>query len=288
MAPDGVVWVAGSTSIASFDGTEWTIYESAHGLPVESPSITDITAGPGGVWVATGGGVLGWNGTAWMMNGGSALDWAQALAMDPEGRVWAGTWRAGASVFDRTGWLSHDRAGSGLSSDDVAALAVDGQGRIWAGTSYGLDVLEDGTWRTYHMHDSGLLDDAVTAVAISGPGPVLPTPAEKSPGSLAGIALEGGAPLAGATVELCSEDVGWAPEGSTPCVGQPFSLQATTEPDGRFLFEGVPVGRYDIAVPSSSGDWESAVRTLGPSALRFAVQEGAETDVGRIEIAPPE
>ncbi len=287
VAPDDVVWVAGSTSIASFDGTEWTIYESGNGLPDESSTFVDIAAGPGAVWVASGGGVLGWNGTAWMTNSGFDLGWAQALAMDPDGRVWAGTWRAGASVFDRTGWLSYDRATSGLSSDDVAALAVDGQGRVWAGTSYGLDILEDGTWKAYHMHDSGLLDNDVSAVAVSGPGPALPATVEKSPGSLSGVALEGGAPLAGVTVELCTEDVGWAPEGSTPCIGQPFSLQATTGPDGRFLFEGVPVGRYDIAVPSGSGDWESAVSTLGTSSPPFAVQEGIETDVGSIDIAPP-
>jgi hypothetical protein len=287
VAPDGMVWVAGSASIASFDGTRWTIYESGNGLPGESAAFADIAAGPGGVWVANSDGVLGWNGAAWLTNSGFALAWAQALAIDPDGRVWAGTWRAGVSVFDRTGWLSYDRAGTGLSSDDVASMAVDGQGRVWAGTSYGLDVLEDGVWQSYHMHDSGLLDDDVTAVAVSGPGPALPATAEESPGSLSGVALEGAAPLAGVTVELCTEDVSWAPEGSTPCAAQPFSLQATTGPDGRFLFEEVPVGRYDIAIPAASGDWESAVRTLGISSPRFLVQEDAETDVGSIDIAPP-
>ena len=53
------------------------------------------------------------------------------------------------------------------------------------------------------------------------------------------------------------------------------------------MFEEVPVGRYDIAIPAASGDWESAVRTLGISSPRFLVQEDAETDVGSIDIAPP-
>lgn len=287
VAPDGLVWVASSDALASFDGTAWTALTADAGLPVVS-YIEDVVAGPEGLWVAHTGGVLGWNGSAWLTNGGDDLDYAQALALDDDGRTWAGTWRRGVSVFESIGWLNYDRERSGLSSDDVRSLAIDDQGRVWAGTAYGLDILEDGAWKAYNMHDSGLLDDTVTAVAVSGPGPSLPAPVERAPGSLSGIVLEGAAPLTGASAVLCTETTTWASEGSLPCADLPFSMQATTGPDGRFSFEGVPVGRYDVIIQASSGDWVSAVRTLGPLSDRFTVQEGAPTDVGSVDIAADE
>jgi ligand-binding sensor domain-containing protein len=283
VAPDGTAWFAATSSLASFDGTAWTAYTLGDGLAKEY-YFEDIAAGSGGVWAAHSGGVLGWNGKAWLTNGGDELTYAQTLTFDGEGDVWAGTWMRGASEFDDVGWRSYDRETSGLSSDNVTSLAVDDQGRVWAGTSYGLDVLANGAWTSYRMHDSGLPDDAVTAVAVSGSGPLLPMTAEKAPGSLSGVVLEGSAPLAGATVELCSETTTWASEGSTPCAGLPFSMQATTGPDGRFSFEGVPVGRYDVIINTSTGDWVSGAQTLGPLSARFAVQEGAATDVGSIDI----
>jgi ligand-binding sensor domain-containing protein len=282
---EGTAWLATTSSLASFDGTAWTAYTLGDGLS-EQYYFEDIAAGPAGVFAAHSDGVLGWDGSAWLSNGGDDLTYAQALAFAPDGSVWAGTWMRGASVFEDVGWRSYDRAGSGISSDDVTSLSVDDDGRVWAGTAYGLDVLADGAWANYHMHDSGLLDDVVTAVAVGGSGPVLPPTSEKAPGSLGGVLLEGGAPLAGTTVELCTETTTWASEGSTPCADLPFSMQATTGADGHFSFEAVPVGRYDVLVNASSGDWVSAVMALGALSERFAVQEGAATDIGSVDIAP--
>jgi hypothetical protein len=54
----------------------------------------------------------------------------------------------------------------------------------------------------------------------------------------------------------------------------------------RFSFEAVPVGRYDVLVHASSGDWVSTVMALGELSDRFAVEEGAATDLGSVDLAP--
>lgn len=287
VAPDGVVWVVTSNSVASFDGTIWTVYEEGNGLD-SNYYFEDIVAGPGGVWAAHSDGLLSWDGSEWLSYSSEDVSQAQTLAIDPEGNVWVGTWARGVSMFDGTGWIVYNRANSDLSSDNIRSLAVDGQGRIWAGTGYGLDVFDGDTWQAYHMHDSGLLDNEVYAVAVSGSGPTLPALVEKAPGSLSGAAVSGSQPVAGTTVELCTETIGFVVSGSSPCYDHPFSQQVTTGQDGGFSFADVPAGRYGLVIQGAAGDWIRLSDSVAVGDRKLLVEAGKETDLGEIDIAQTE
>lgn len=284
VAPDGVVWAVTPNSIAAFDGTDWTAYEEDAGLD-DRYSFSDIVAGPSGVWAAHSGGVLEWQEGSWLDHSSPDLSSVTSIALDRDGSVWVGTWSHGLSMFDGTGWLTFDRATDGLSSDSVRSVAADAQGRIWAGTDHGLDVYDGDTWETRYMHDSPLLDNQVVAIGVAGDGPVLGAAAPRAPGSLTGIAVEDGTPVADTTVELCTQYVRTPPDSdSTPCADNVLSLQTTTGADGRFTFTDVPVGRYAIAIQSSQLEWLDVTELATEAYHRALVPEGETLDIGTIDL----
>lgn len=94
-----------------------------------------------------------------------------AVAIAPDGAVWAGTRRSGASRFDGETWTAFtpDNSPLGLS---VVAIAVAPDGALWFG-SWGAGVSRwDGkAWTTY-THEDGLVDDLVSSLAVAGDGTV--------------------------------------------------------------------------------------------------------------------
>ena len=125
----------------------------------------------------------------------------------------------------------------------------------------------------------------MVSVGVAGDGPVLAASAPKAPGSLTGIAVEDGTPVAGTTVELCTQYVSTSPAtGTTPCAEQVFSLQTTTGSDGGFTFTDVPVGRYAIEVQSSQREWLDITELTTEGYQRPLVPEGGTLDVGTIDL----
>ncbi len=103
----------------------------------------------------------------------------RAMAVDPDGRVWAGT-EAGVARFDDGIWITYHTANSGLLHNLIRAMAVDHEGRLWLSTAGGISVLEGETWSSYTTAGSGLPDDPVLCITPlpaaldtrPGPGPV--------------------------------------------------------------------------------------------------------------------
>ena len=93
-------------------------------------------------WFGTwGGGLTRYDGTTWhtyTMEDGLAGNFILSLALDPEGRVWAGT-DTGASWFDGTKWHLINDA-DGLPDNNVFAMLFDKRGHRWFGTLQGLSV----------------------------------------------------------------------------------------------------------------------------------------------------
>ncbi len=87
-----------------------------------------------------------------------------SLAVDLEGRVWAGTWGGGLSQFDGETWRTLT-VKDGLPANHVFALEIDGQGRVWVGTSRGLAWLFDNRIETFG-HGDGLLSHAVFSIGF--------------------------------------------------------------------------------------------------------------------------
>ncbi len=87
-----------------------------------------------------------------------------SLAVDREGRVWAGTWGGGLSRFDGNVWKTYT-VQDGLPGNHVFALQADEAGNVWIGTSRGL-AKYDGTAFTRYGHEDGLYSNVVFSLAM--------------------------------------------------------------------------------------------------------------------------
>ncbi len=94
-----------------------------------------LPAGAAGVQVFTSG-------------NGLPSDWVTALAVAPDGKIWAGTGNAGIALLDPTsGRASAYRAKDGLPSDEVTSVALFG-GKVYVGTANGIGIFDGSRWET--------------------------------------------------------------------------------------------------------------------------------------------
>ena len=91
-------------------------------------------------------------------------DTVRALAVDAEGRLWAGT-EAGLARFADGDWTIHNAGDSWPANAVIRTMAVDHDDRIWIGTEGGAGVLDGDLWTRYTTANSGLLDNDVRCIA---------------------------------------------------------------------------------------------------------------------------
>ena len=141
----------------------------------------------GFLWFGTQGGLVRYDGYEFRVHRSNSADpatlagnYVRALLAASDGRLWAGTFSGGLSVFDpRTEQFErfqHDpRNPASLAYDRVEGLAEDRSGRIWIATTAGLDRLDPRTRRVEHFrHDSrdprSLAEDRVRGVLVDHRG----------------------------------------------------------------------------------------------------------------------
>jgi diguanylate cyclase (GGDEF)-like protein len=137
----------------------WRRYRHEEGNPRSLPD--DIVNflredARGDVWAGTNGGLARYDAPSdsfgLMQQAGSRVGSLSsrivyAMADDPSGGEWIGTFRSGLDYWDRaSGRIEHyaheGGRGDSLSDDMVTALGRDSEGRLWVGTNRGLDRLE--------------------------------------------------------------------------------------------------------------------------------------------------
>lgn len=276
---DGSVWAITNSSIARYNDGEWEVFEENNGISgaytMDALALTSDNLPV----VAHSSGVLLFDGTSWTSND-TAFYSLQGVLIDSQNRIWVGSFSDGVSVLTDGTWTTYNMD-SGLTSNNVHALATDAAGRIWVGTEWGLNVLDGETWSSYTMANSDLLDNSVHFLGVPGDGlAALPALVEKAPGTVIGVIENGRDPVADAQVELCAGTVGSIFYGASPCEDIPGSLITTTNAEGEFTFENVPVGRYNVTINGPDG-W---IYFIGADS-DVEVASGEETDLDDIDIS---
>ena len=92
------------------------------------------------------------------------------ILVDPQDRVWAGTWGGGAARWDGEKWTNFTTA-DGLAGNIVYSIAQDQTGALWFGTDHGLSRWDGQQWTRYG-HAEGLLGEHVYAIAVTPTGEI--------------------------------------------------------------------------------------------------------------------
>jgi hypothetical protein len=194
----------------------------------------------------------------------------RSVAEAPNGDLWLAT-SQGLFRRDGSGNLSLLDTRNGLPSRNIYDVQLDEQGRVWVATGYGIAVQNGDSWQVALPSTSGLADSEIRAIRVTG-APTLPEAlATPKTTTIVGRATEGGTPMANTEIQLCSDSPDSSPRntGNTPCEQQHFSQIATTDAQGNFRFENVPIGAYQYTLKPDGKGWAfilfgSAIVALEP------------------------
>ena len=161
----GRIWVGSSAGAAVREGSAWrAVTEPAPGPGKQAVfAIAERAEGEqASLWFGTFNGIVRLDEQSgdWSSPGGPGVGVA-SLAVDRQGRLWAGTLGNGLWAWDGKAWKNYLSSNSQLPLNTVARLAVDKKGALWIGTSYasqpgGLLARLDGSeWQVFTPANSG-------------------------------------------------------------------------------------------------------------------------------------
>jgi hypothetical protein len=214
------------------------------------------------------------------------------MAVSPDGRKAAIAGRCGLVRLTLDGEANPVRLGldDGWPGQPLRSLALDAGGRVWAGTNNGLMIIAaDGRIDDYPIAQLGESAGPVGPILIEHGSPPPPTLGRVRNGGLTGVIVvldgETKRPLPGVRIELCNR---LAPGGElepdpqhSPCAGIESTHTTTTDGDGRFTLEGLPIDHYYFGV-ELDGRWARGQ----PKALNM--RAGMSGNVGKVTVAIPD
>jgi len=130
----GLIWVAATWGISSYDGVRFTTLSTREGLP--SANARTVIEGTGGdLWFGSNRGVARFDGRTvrnFRDDPTAPQDVVWSSVLDREGRLWFGT-RDGLYRWTGAAFRRYGRA-DGLADDYVYGLHVAGDGTLWVGS----------------------------------------------------------------------------------------------------------------------------------------------------------
>lgn len=138
--------------------------------------VTALAAAGESIWIGTTTGVTRLNRidgstVTYTTADGLADNRVWTIAIDPAGHQWAGTYDAGASMFDGQAWHTYTTA-DGLIDNDVKAILFTPDGRTWFGTGGGISVFDGQDWHSYTYSGDGLSSSFISDLAVDTAGNV--------------------------------------------------------------------------------------------------------------------
>lgn len=161
---NGEVWMATEGGMARFVDGKWDNWNHAKGIgaPYEKvKSAVEFRNDPGKASVhhAKQKQEMGLEGVDVAYN----PNYIVALEVAEDGKVWAGTWGGGLTIWDGSKWNNYSSV-EGLPGNHVFMLHQDKKGNMWIGTSKGLSRWNNGKFENLTTAD-GLFDNNVFSLA---------------------------------------------------------------------------------------------------------------------------
>jgi hypothetical protein len=279
----GRVWVAGLKSIFLREGDAWKTVDTSKAAP--GALFEKLAPGLSGeVYAAVAKGLLKMTGESVELVRYGIDDYVGSvnqLAVGPEGELYALAGITGVVVVPTRAGVSPKLLPpdwSSLKAGNIKSLAVDGAGRSWIATENGMLLIDrKGAVTQWPNGSVKELAPGVEAIYVVGSGPTLPEVGPAAKGSIRGKLFKDGAAAFDRDIEVCASPSMLFEK--TPCSSAAFYRSVTTDKEGTFLFEGVPLGTYGFAIKKPDGKWG-----ITPVDCCSKMQEGKVFDIGTIEL----
>jgi hypothetical protein len=157
VCPDGILYAATTSELASFDGSRW------ESIPVagEKYKGADFVAcgAEGSIWVGYYQGVARYRDGEWQTFSSAEYDTGEfsglihGLELAPDGTVWVAASNS-VSAYDGSAWKEY-KQGDGFP-DEISpeGLAIDSKGRVWTADFNNVYRFENGGWTAFEMDNS--------------------------------------------------------------------------------------------------------------------------------------
>jgi ligand-binding sensor domain-containing protein len=159
------VWFATEGGVSMFDGQKWAGWDHDDGIG--APNEDGLPPSKN-----TGLGTRSRHDLGVLRAGAPTYNpsYVFAIHVDPQDRVWAGTWGGGVARYDGSVWTNLSTR-DGLAGNIVYSIVQDQHGTLWFGTDQGVSRFDGSSWRSFTTAD-GLLDSHVYALAVAPGGDV--------------------------------------------------------------------------------------------------------------------
>lgn len=166
---DGELWLATEGGMARFRDNKWENWNHAKGIGVPYERVKDSVdfkndPGQASVHHAKQKQEMGLQNVNVAFN----PNYIVALEVANDGRVWAGTWGGGLTIWDGQKWTNYSTA-EGLPGNHVFMLHQDAKGRMWIGTNRGLAKWDNGKVSVMTTKD-GLFADNIFSMTSQADG----------------------------------------------------------------------------------------------------------------------
>lgn len=281
---NGRILLGSMHALHVWDGATWHAHD--FGPSDQEPMLGTLRASVDGSRIVLGnhGGTLERVGDEWRR-----IDWTlpladdELLALGPDGSIVQASIDGKLAIKSGSETELLQLAELGFTGTDIRALFVDEAKRVWLSTDAGLTII-DAARKLVSYPPSSVpeFDGRIESLFVLGAGPTtLPSTGPMRTGTVTGTLIVGGTPVAHANVELCPS-AKLLYRGASPCDGAPVHMKATTDDDGRFRFEHVPVA--DLSFVFRLGDtWKMG---LGPTCCR-KLEAGGALDLGDVTFDAP-
>jgi len=145
---------------------QWTIYDSSNSN-LGNNFVNCLLFHNDTLWAGTENGLYSFQNNLWTDYPNQPFYDVRSLTIEPNGKVWVGSFLNGLANFDGTTWSYFTTANSGLQDNFIRALAFDTVSTsLWVGTSGGLHSYQNTNWTYYNTNNSMLPGNNIPCLAI--------------------------------------------------------------------------------------------------------------------------